>query len=52
MVHITDTRAQKVVCYTHRTLQKRCLHMTNIGRGKALYPHHSCIVIHKSTENG
>ena len=52
MVHITDTRAQKVVSYTvhQRTLQKRCLHMTNIGRSKALYPHHSCIVIRKSTE--
>jgi len=35
-----------------RTLQKPCFHTTNIGRGKALYPHHSCIVIHKSTENG
>jgi len=34
------------------TLQKRCLHMTNIERSKALYPHHSCIVIRKSTENG
>ena len=34
------------------TLQKRCLHMTNIGRSKALYPHHTCIVIRKSTENG
>jgi len=29
-----------------------CLHMTNIGRSKALYPHHSCIIIRKSTENG
>jgi len=28
------------------TLQKRCLHMTNIGRSKARYPHYSCIVIH------
>ena len=48
----TGTRAQKVVSYTvhQRTLQKRCLHMTNIGRSKALYPHHSCIVISKSTE--
>jgi len=26
--------------------------MTNIGRSKAVYPHHSCIVIRKSTENG
>ena len=52
MVHITDTRSQKVVSYTSAQLQKRCLHMTNIERGKALYPHHSCIVIRKSTENG
>ena len=35
-----------------RTLQKRCLHMTNTGRSRAVYPHHSCIVIRKSTENG
>jgi len=34
------------------TLQKRCLHMTNIGRSKTRYPHHSYIVIRKSTENG
>jgi len=54
MAHITDTRAQKVVSYTiqQRTLQKRCLHMTNIERSKVLYPHHSCIVIRKSTEHG
>jgi len=26
--------------------------MTNIGRSKAIYPHHSGIVIRKSTENG
>jgi len=26
--------------------------MTNIEGSKALYPHHSCIVIRKSTENG
>jgi len=38
VVHITDTRAQKVVSYTHqRTLQKRRLHMTNTGRNKAVY---------------
>ena len=35
-----------------RTLQKRCSHMTNTERSKALYLHHSCIVIRKSTENG
>ena len=34
------------------TLQKRCLHMTNIERSTALYPHHRCIIIRKSTENG
>jgi len=44
-VHITDTRAQKVGAIHQRTLQKRCLHMTNTGRSKAVYPHHSCIVI-------
>jgi len=48
MVHITDTRAQKV----ERTLQKRGLHMTNTGKSKALHPHHTCIVIRKSTEIG
>ena len=52
VVHITDTRAQKVIAVHQRTLQKRCLHMTNTGRSKAVYPHHSCIVIRKSTENG
>jgi len=52
MVHITDTRAQKWLAIHQRTLKKRCLHMTNIARSRALYPHHSCIVIRKSTENG
>ena len=40
MAHITDTRA-KWLGKHQRTLQKRCLHMTNIGRSRALYPHHS-----------
>jgi len=52
VVHITDTRAQKWLAIHQCTLQKRCLHMTNTGRSKAVYPHHSCIVIRKSTENG
>jgi len=52
MVHITDTRAQKVVSYTSAHITKRCLHMGNFERSKSLCPHHSCIVIHKSTENG
>jgi len=41
MAHIADTRSQKLVSSIHqRTLQKRCLHMTNIDWSKALYPHH------------
>jgi len=52
MVHITDTRAQKVFAIHQRTLQKQCLRMTNTGMSKAVYPHHSCNIIHKSTENG
>jgi len=52
MVHITDTRAQKWLAIDQRTLQRRCLNMTNIERSKALYSHHSCIVIRKSTKNG
>ena len=52
VVHITHTRAQKWLAVHQRTLQKRCLHMTNTGRSKAVYPLHSCIVIRKSTENG
>jgi len=38
---------KKWLAIHQRTLQKRCLHMTNIGRSKARYPHHSCIVIRK-----
>ena len=51
----TQSQAQehkKWVAMHQRTLQKRCLHTTNIERSKALYPHHSCIVIRKSTKNG
>jgi len=29
-----------------RTLQKRCVLMTNTGRSKAVYPHHGCIISH------
>jgi len=52
VVHITDTRAQKVVSYTSAHITETVLHMTNTGRSKAVYPLHSCIVIRKSTENG
>ena len=55
VVHITDTRAKKVVSSTSAHItetQKQCLHMTNTGSSKAVYPLHSCIVIRKSTENG
>jgi len=52
MVHITDTRAQNVVSYTSAHITETVLHMTNTGRSKAVYPHHSCIVIRNSTENG
>ena len=47
VVHITDTRAQNQMCLAihQRTLQKQCLHMTNTGRSKAVYPHHSCMCI-------
>jgi len=52
MVHITDTRAQKVVSYTSAHITETVLHVTNTGRSKAVYPDHSCIVIYKSTANG
>jgi len=42
MVHITDARAQKVVSYTSA-------HITETAF--AHNPHHSYIVIRKSTEN-
>jgi len=46
MVHITDTRTQIWLAIHQRTLQKQCLHMTNIGKSKAVYPHHSCMYRH------
>jgi len=50
---ISQTQEHKKWLAVHqRTLQKRCLHVTNTGRSKAVYPHHSCIIIRKSTENG
>jgi len=47
MVHITDTRAQKVFCCASPHITE-----TVLAHGKAVYPLHSCIVIRKSTENG
>ena len=50
---ISQTQEHKKWLAIHqRTLQKRSLRMTNIGRSKALHPHYSCIVIRKSTEDG
>jgi len=39
---------KKWLAIHQRTLLKRCLHMTNTGRSKAVYPHHSCIVYRHS----
>ena len=57
--HITETvfanDVVETVTFETETVSRLhhwCLHMTNIGRSKALYPHHSCIIIRKSTENG
>jgi len=53
LMAISQTQEHKRWLALHqRTLQKRCFHMTNVERSKSLYPHHSCIVIRKSTENG
>jgi len=50
---ISQTQDHKKWLAIHQhALQKRCLHMTNIERSKVLYPHHSHIIIRKSTENG
>ena len=49
---ISQTQEHKKWLAIHqRTLQKRCLHITSIERSKALYPHHSCIVIRKRQEH-
>ena len=43
---ISQTQAHKMcLAIYQRTLQKQCLHMTNTGRSKAVYPHHSCMCI-------
>ena len=52
MVHITDTRAQKVVSYTSSHITETVFAHDQHWRSKAVYPHHNCIVIRKSTENG
>jgi len=52
MVHITDTRAQKVVSYTSAHITQTVFAHNNIRRIKAVYHHHSCIVIGKITEYG
>ena len=52
MVNITVTRAQKVVSCTSAHITETVLAHDHTGRSKAVYPHHSCIVIRKSTENG
>ena len=52
MVHITETRAQKVVSYPSAHITETVFAQDHTGRSKALYPHHSCIVIRKSIENG
>ena len=52
MVHITDTRTQKVVSYTSAHITETVLAHDHTGRNIAVYPLHSCIVIRKSTENG
>jgi len=53
MVHTTDTRSQKVVSYTSAHITETVFaHDQHWEEQISLYPHHSCIVIRKSTENG
>jgi len=53
MVHTTDTRSQKVVSYTSAHITETVFaHDQHWEEQSNLYPHHSCIVIRKSTENG
>ena len=55
MVHITDTRTQKVVSYTSAHITETVLAHDQHWEEHfniAVYPLHSCIVIRKSTENG
>ena len=52
MVHVTDTRTQKVVSYTSAHITETVLAHDQHWRSKAVYPLHSCIVIRISTENG
>jgi len=43
---------KKLLAIHQRTLEKRCLYMTNTERSKTLYHHHNCFVLHKRTRNG
>ena len=52
MVHITVTRAQKMVSCTSAHITETVLAHDHTGTSKAVYLHHSCIVICESTENG
>ena len=52
MVHDTDTGAQKVFSCTAAHITETVLAHDQHWGSKAVYPHHSCIVILKSTENG
>jgi len=52
MVHITDTRAQKLVSYTSAHITETVFAHDQHWEEQKVYPHHSCIVTRKSTENG
>jgi len=52
MVHITDTRAQKVVSYTSAPFTETVLAHDQHWEEKSNLSSPRCIVIRKSTENG
>jgi len=52
VVHITNTRAQKVVSCTSAHITETVSAHDQHWEEQSFYPHHSCIVIRKSTENG